>query len=127
MGNSVYSPLKLILLIVLLLFVFLGIGTMLLIPKKLNNSSPETIPTGEQSNEDGYFVNPECKVGGCNSEICQDSAEEDAVSICIYHPNFDCYKKARCEKQSDGRCAWTQSESLVQCLENNSQNSEETY
>jgi hypothetical protein len=56
-----------------------------------------------------------CYVGGCSSEICSD--RPDAVSNCMYRPDFACYQKAKCERQTDGKCGWTQTKELKVCLQ----------
>lgn len=57
-----------------------------------------------------------CIVGGCSGEICQDKDEEPMASTCLYKEEYDCYKKAVCERQSDGKCGWTQTDELKTCL-----------
>jgi len=57
-----------------------------------------------------------CIVGGCSGEICQDKDEEPIFSACLYKEEYDCYKKAVCERQSDGKCGWTQTNELETCL-----------
>ncbi|KKQ37831.1 MAG: hypothetical protein US53_C0008G0022 [Candidatus Woesebacteria bacterium GW2011_GWA1_37_7] len=59
-----------------------------------------------------------CKVGGCNNEICMSELDKEVVSICIYKPEYECYKKAICEKQANGKCGWTQTGALRACFEN---------
>jgi hypothetical protein len=54
-----------------------------------------------------------CIVGGCNGEICSD---KEMASPCIYKPEFECYRNAVCEKQSDGSCGWTSTAELTACL-----------
>lgn len=56
-----------------------------------------------------------CFVGGCSSEVCSD--RPDAVSNCMYRPDYGCYLKAKCERQSDGKCGWTKTEELKVCLQ----------
>ena len=60
-----------------------------------------------------------CAIGGCNSELCQDADEEPLASICIFRPEYVCYKSATCELQNDGKCDWTQTEELKVCLSQN--------
>jgi len=67
-----------------------------------------------QNEEEG--VESPCYVGGCSNEIC--SAEENAASICIWSPEFACYKDAVCERQADGQCGWTETKALKKCLAN---------
>jgi hypothetical protein len=57
-----------------------------------------------------------CVVGGCSGEVCSDASQGPLVSNCIYKPEFACYKSARCERQADGACGWSQTYDLVECL-----------
>lgn len=56
----------------------------------------------------------ECKPTGCSGEICSD---KDEVSICIIRTEDGCYENAKCERQSNGECGWTQTEELKSCLQ----------
>jgi len=58
----------------------------------------------------------DCIVSGCNSEICQSFSKEPSYSICLYKPEYECYKKTKCEKQSNGNCGWTVTDELITCL-----------
>lgn len=64
----------------------------------------------------GRRVGMGCQIGGCSAEVCGEASDEPIVSNCIYRPEFACYKAATCEKQSDGKCGWTQTEDLNRCL-----------
>ena len=55
----------------------------------------------------------QCRVTGCSGEIC---SNQDIASTCEYKSEYACYKIAKCEYQSDGKCGWTPSEELVACL-----------
>jgi hypothetical protein len=55
-----------------------------------------------------------CYIGGCSQQICSD--EPGAMSTCEYKPEYSCYQSARCEKQQDGKCGWTETVALNQCL-----------
>ncbi len=56
----------------------------------------------------------ECIISGCNSEVC---SEESMVTICVYIPEAFCFKKySTCEVQENGRCGWTQTKELQDCL-----------
>lgn len=70
------------------------------------------------SSSEERYVETGCMVGGCSSEICSDEGGEPAVSPCIFQPEFACYRTARCEKQTNGSCGWTQTEELRACIEN---------
>lgn len=56
-----------------------------------------------------------CKVTGCSSQICSDT---DVVTTCEYTEKYACYKKAKCERQKDGKCGWTMTPELKSCLKN---------
>lgn len=62
-------------------------------------------------------LNQDCKVTGCNSEICAEADKaDDIITDCQWKEEYACYKNARCERQSDGTCAWTKDEALTKCL-----------
>jgi len=70
----------------------------------------------EESSNNTPVSKDGCIIGGCNGEICQDKDEEPMFSTCLYKEEYDCYKKAVCERQSDGKCGWTQTDELKVCL-----------
>lgn len=58
-----------------------------------------------------------CIVGGCNGNICYDSDSGTGNSNCMPVPSMVCYKSATCERQNTGKCGWTQTSQLQQCLD----------
>lgn len=76
------------------------------LPIAVSPTSPLPPPTNDKS----------CMRGGCSGELCTDAGPEPAVSNCLYVPKFACYKTARCARQADGACGWTQTEELRTCL-----------
>jgi hypothetical protein len=54
-----------------------------------------------------------CLKTGCSGEIC---ADETMMSACVYRPEYECYQKARCERQNDGKCGFTKTPELTSCL-----------
>lgn len=56
-----------------------------------------------------------CFVGGCSSQICSD--QPNAVSTCEYREEYACYKTAKCARQQNGQCGWTQTVELTSCLQ----------
>ncbi len=54
-----------------------------------------------------------CIKTGCSGEICSD---QEVITTCIYKPEYDCYKSASCETQSNGKCDWTMDDRLKNCL-----------
>lgn len=72
--------------------------------------TPEPEPPIKESADKG------CAVGGCSGEACTDASEGPAVTTCIYRAEYACYKKAKCERQTNGNCGWTQTADLKTCL-----------
>lgn len=56
-----------------------------------------------------------CKRTGCSGQVCSD---EDVMTTCEYRPEYACYRRARCERQTNGKCGWTQTPELSACLRN---------
>ncbi len=54
-----------------------------------------------------------CVVSGCSSQVCSDDV---VITTCEWRQDFICYRNAKCERQSDGRCGWTQTPELTSCL-----------
>lgn len=59
-----------------------------------------------------------CTITGCNGEICQGESEDIIVTTCIYQPEYECYKKAICEIQENGKCGWTETKEFQECINN---------
>ncbi len=55
-----------------------------------------------------------CYVGGCSGEVCSD--QPNVVSTCMYREVFACYKTAKCERQANGSCGWTETSALKACV-----------
>lgn len=55
-----------------------------------------------------------CFVGGCSGQIC--SSNKDVITTCEYREEYACYKSAKCERQSNGQCGWTDTPELSACL-----------
>jgi hypothetical protein len=55
-----------------------------------------------------------CYVGGCSSQVCSD--REDIITNCLYMEVYACYQGAACERQSDGKCGWTETPALKACV-----------
>ncbi len=54
-----------------------------------------------------------CFVTGCSNQVC---ADEQTVTDCAFREEYICYQKAKCERQQNGQCGWTETRELVQCL-----------
>ena len=58
-----------------------------------------------------------CVAWGCSSQNCGDeSVVSDLLTTCEYRPVYACYWKARCERQTNGQCGWTQTPELQSCV-----------
>jgi hypothetical protein len=80
-------------------------------------------PSGLPANDDQAVVtvtfasaNPvaTCHPSGCSGQICSD---QDAITDCLYLPQYACYKNATCARQSDGKCGWAPTPDLKVCLD----------
>ena len=54
-----------------------------------------------------------CFKTGCSSQVC---ADHNVVTTCEYRPEYECYRKAACERQRNGECGFTQTAELTACL-----------
>jgi hypothetical protein len=52
---------------------------------------------------------------GCSGTVCTEPGNE-VVTTCEMKPEYACYQNAKCERQADGKCGWTQSPELTSCL-----------
>ena len=69
----------------------------------------KNINTQEEAAADG------CKISGCSAQLCVD-ATENTVSSCEWQEIYACYHNAKCERQSNGKCGWTENSELKTCL-----------
>lgn len=78
----------------------------------------EVIKVSDQTNvsSGGTVGTAGCFVGGCSGQICSD--QKDVVSTCEFRESYACYKTAKCERQQNGQCGWTQTPELKACLAN---------
>ncbi len=61
----------------------------------------------------------ECAVAGCSGQLCVSALEAgDIVTTCEYRAEYACYREASCEPQANGKCGWTDTAELKQCLAN---------
>ena len=70
--------------------------------------TPDPVPTPTP------VVSGGCFVGGCSGQICSD--KEDVISTCEYREEYACYRTAKCARQTNGKCAWTQTSALSLCI-----------
>jgi hypothetical protein len=77
--------------------------------------------SGTPSPDTPYLSSNGCAVSGCSGQLC--ISEEEArngggVSTCEFRSEYACYREASCEPQPNGKCGWTQTAELAQCLAN---------
>ena len=60
--------------------------------------------------------NKPCFKTGCSRQVCSD---EEVITTCEYRSEYDCYKTARCERQANGKCGFTDTPELRRCLRRN--------
>lgn len=54
-----------------------------------------------------------CIKTGCSKQICSDHT---VMSTCEWREEYQCYRKAACERQADGNCGFTKTPELTSCL-----------
>ncbi len=74
----------------------------------LDSVPPSTPPSSVPSISDGCFK------GGCSGQLCTDSP--DMASTCEWREEYACYQSAVCVRQPSGKCGWTPTPALTQCL-----------
>ena len=57
-----------------------------------------------------------CFKTGCSGQVC---ADEGVVTTCEYRSEYECYKRAKCERQANGECGFTDTPELRTCLRRN--------
>jgi hypothetical protein len=54
-----------------------------------------------------------CMKTGCSGQVC---ADKEVITTCEYKTEYECYKRAACERQANGECGFTPSPELTACL-----------
>jgi hypothetical protein len=54
-----------------------------------------------------------CIKTGCSGQVCSD---QEVITTCEYRTEYECYRKATCERQSNGSCGFTKTQELTSCL-----------
>ena len=68
---------------------------------------------GSAGSTGGPLGKKPCMKTGCSGQVCSD---KEVITTCIYRTEYECYKKAACERQANGDCGFTQTPELVACL-----------
>jgi hypothetical protein len=61
----------------------------------------------------GPVATKPCIKTGCGGQVCSD---EEVFTTCEWRPEHECYRRARCERQANGECGFTQTRELTACL-----------
>ncbi|MDD2224836.1 MAG: hypothetical protein PHP97_01590 [Candidatus Shapirobacteria bacterium] len=88
------------------IFLLLIIGITILIE---NNKNKESIKIKENTNL--------CQRAGCSGQLCVESNFKDTATTCEWKEEYTCYQKAKCEKQSDGKCGFTKDDQFNKCVD----------
>lgn len=61
----------------------------------------------------GPVATKPCRKTGCSSQVCSD---QEIFTTCEWRQEYECYRRARCERQANGECGFTQTRELTACL-----------
>jgi hypothetical protein len=82
------------------------------------NNQPVAQPENSTTKSEGArktLPGEGCKISGCSGQLCV-AEGESGISTCEWKDEYACYGSAKCEKQPSGKCGWTQTPELQQCL-----------
>lgn len=79
-------------------------------------SSNQT-PTQPAPPTQGAFPAGSCIKTGCGSTVCAEPGQE-VMTTCEFRPEHACYRDAKCERQANGACGWTETPELQMCRAN---------
>ena len=54
-----------------------------------------------------------CMRTGCSGQVCSD---QEVITTCEFKPEYECLKRAACERQKSGKCGFTETPELLACL-----------
>ena len=83
-------------------------------PNPINPVVP-TDPVEPVNPGTGGSVGSTCQPTGCSGQVCSD---QDVMTTCEFREEYACFRSARCERQVDGECGWTETAEYKQCLSN---------
>ena len=72
--------------------------------------------SGGNGGSGGVSVLDKCLVSGCSNTVCADTEVGPQITTCEWREEYACYQNAKCERQDDGQCGWTQTTELQACL-----------
>lgn len=68
---------------------------------------------GASAGGSGTIPEKVCMRTGCSGQVCSD---QEVITTCEFRPEYECFKKAACERQKNGQCGFTQTPELLACL-----------
>lgn len=84
-------------------------------------TNEKQLPVSNENTGGSGIVANGCAVAGCSAQLCISAAEAEAgggISTCEYRAEYACYREASCEPQANGKCGWSQTTELKNCLAN---------
>jgi hypothetical protein len=84
-------------------------------PTEPDPQNPGATPTPASLNRSTISS---CVVAGCSSHLCVDASQADIITTCEFKWEYQCYRSATCEVQTNGQCGWTMTPELQTCLSN---------
>lgn len=82
------------------------------IPSPSPTIYPSSTPNPTTTNPTG-----KCIISGCNGEVCTEEGKQSgAITVCVWEEKYSCYKDLKCERQTNGRCGFTQTPEFKSCI-----------
>ena len=70
--------------------------------------------SGSGGGQGGGVGQKPCMKTGCSGQVCSD---QEVITTCEFRTEYECYKRAACERQRSGECGFTMTPELRQCLQ----------
>lgn len=77
--------------------------------------TPTEIPVQKEQTQQPETLSA-CVRAGCNNELCVEPGTKVSTT-CVALPEYSCLANyAVCERQNNGKCGWTHTETYQQCM-----------
>jgi len=83
---------------------------------KLAEQARQILSTFEFIESTENATKKECGASGCWGQFCGENLNPISDTLCVANDIFRCYAKGICERQSDGKCGWTNKKEIDVCL-----------
>jgi hypothetical protein len=58
-----------------------------------------------------------CVPSGCSGQLCTEEVGAPSAGTCEWSDSYHCFQTVgACERQTDGKCGWTPTDTLSNCL-----------